>query len=160
MKITLLLAALLSLPLGGFAEEKTLKERGLDAVEAVRRETKDAADAASRTLREAWKDTKAYLSQDGAEYRAGASAKLDELSAEIDVMKKRAPSTRVGSRPYFATRLQALREHQDYARLELARMPADRDTAAYSAARKDFDHTIDSLEEAIDDAAQELRGEN
>lgn len=154
MKRTFILTTLLTLPLLGFADDKPLKERASETAEKIKQEAKEATSTASGAMRDAWRTTKAYLSTDPAEFRAGASRKLDELAASIDNLKT-AETGPMASRPYFQTRVRALSEHLDFARGELSKLPADASQGDYSVARKNFNHTLGSLEDAVHAARSE-----
>jgi len=74
-------------------------------------------------------------------------------------MVRRANRGALGSRSYLYTRLQALREHVDYARSELAKLPRSHGDENFIPAHAHFYRTIKSLEQAFAQAASELNGD-
>lgn len=159
MKHPVVLLCSLALVSASFAEEKPVSERASDAVDSIKRDTKDAANKAVRAAREAWRSTKAYLSQDPSEYRTGAMKKLEGFDGEIQTLTGEAQREPMVGRFYFQTRLKALREHLDYAKAEMAKLPENKDQKDYEAARHHFDRTLQTLEDAIDQAQSEAKPE-
>jgi hypothetical protein len=53
----------------------------------------------------------------------------------------------------------ALAQHHDYALKELERLPKDKKAVGYERARKEFDNTLEDLENAIAEARRETRNE-
>jgi len=159
MKLPVVFLCSLAFAGAAFAEEKPVSERAADAVSSIKRDTKDAADKAARAVREAWRSTKAYLSQDPSEYRTGAMKKLEGFEGEIQTLTGEAQQEPMAGRSYFQTRLKALREHLDYAKAEMAKLPENKDQKDYEAARHHFDRTLQTLGDAIDQAESEARPE-
>jgi len=159
MKFPVVFLGSLALVTASFAEEKPVSERAADAVNSIKRDTRDAADKAARAVREAWRSTKAYLSQDPGEYRTGAMKKLEGFEGELQTMTGEAQQGPMAGRFYFQTRLKALREHLDYAKAEMAKLPESKDQKDYEAARHHFDRTLQTLEDAIDQAESEAKPE-
>jgi transposase len=141
-------------------EEKTLKEKTVDATETVKEKTAKAAETVIETTKEAWKKTKAFLSQDAKTYRDGASEKLKEIDREIEKLQSDGKAGKLRARAYFKTRISALAQHHDYAVRELNRLPKDKQTAGYDDARKRFDDTLEDLENALAEARSEVRNES
>ena len=141
------------------AEEKPLKEKAAKAVETIKRETQEAASAAGRVAREAWKSTKSYLSDDPKEYRDGAVRRVEELASEVTELKAQSQRGALAHRKYFATRVSALKEHLDFARQDLSRLPAEKGGKDYDGSRKRFNQTLESLEAAVDQAQAEAKAE-
>lgn len=157
MKHILLVFAFCALPAAALAEEKPLKERAAQAAETIQREAKEAGAATAAAARQAWKSTKAYLSQSPAEYRQGANRQLDEVAGDLERLQADSKQAHLASREYFQTRLRALREHLEYARAELIKLPGDQAEKDFEFARKHFNHTLESLEEAVAQAREEAR---
>jgi ElaB/YqjD/DUF883 family membrane-anchored ribosome-binding protein len=158
--LVLALVAVLAMPSVSLAEETTLKGRAADAAESIKRGVKDAADATARATREAWKTTKAYLSQDPGEYRNGAVKKLESLGDEVAALGIDAKKVSMADRTYFQTRIRALHEHLEYARAELAKLPDNKDQKDYTSARRHFNRTLETLEDAVDQARSEASNED
>jgi predicted nuclease with TOPRIM domain len=154
MKRTLILATILTLPALGMAEDKTLPERASDAAKSVEHGTKEAANAVVNATRNAWNSTKAYVTQDPAEFREGAERKLKELAEDIDQLKSESKGE-LASREYFGTRVKALREHLGFAQNELRKFPEDKNK--FPDARKRLNNTLDGLEGAVGEAQKEAR---
>jgi hypothetical protein len=141
-------------------DEKTLKEKTSDAAETVKEKTAKAAEAVVETTKEAWKKTKAFLSQDAKTYRDGASERLKEIDREIEKLQSDGKAAKLRARAYFKTRISALAQHHDYAVGQLNRLPKDKQTAGYDDARKKFDDTLEDLENALAQARSEIRNES
>ena len=159
MKRFLILAAVLAWPAAAFAEEKPLKQQAADAAETIRRDSKEATDATIKAAREAWRTTKAYLSQDSTEYHDGAGKKLESFAGEIAILNQDSRKEPMAGRSYFQTRVKALQEHLEYARAEFTKLPADKEQKDYASARKHFDRTLQALEEAVGQARAEASDE-
>jgi len=155
MKRTLILATILSLPALGLADDnKTLSQRASAAATSVEQGTKDAAEAVVNATTNAWNSTKAYITQDPAEFREGAERKIKELADDIDQLKG-ASKGELASREYFGTRVRALHEQLAFARNELRKMPQDKKD--FPDARKRMNNTLDGLEGAVSEAQKEAR---
>lgn len=154
--------AVLCLALGSIkaAEEKTVKEKVSDAAETVRDKTAKATEAVVETTKEAWKKTKAFLSEDPKTHRDGASDRLKEIDREIAKLRSDSKAGKLSDRAYFQTRLSALTQHHDYAVKELNRAPKDKQAAGYDDARKKLDNTLEDLENALTEARGEIRNES
>jgi hypothetical protein len=159
MKSFFVLITVLAMPSLSFAEETTLKGRAADAAETIKRDAKETADATAKAAREAWKTTKAYLSQDVGEYRKGAVKRLESVGDEIAALNMDATKESMADRTYFQTRVRALREHLEYARAELAKLPDNKDQKDYTSARRHFNRTLETLEDAADQARSEASNE-
>jgi hypothetical protein len=131
------------------AEEKPttekVKETASDAVEATKEGAKRAAHTVAATTRQAWKKTKAYLSQEPTTYRQGASGQLNELKKEINQLKE----VNAGDRDYFATRIHSLEQQHQYAEDQLAGLAVEDMKAAKESKRSRLNRTIDRLEDNI-----------
>ena len=69
MKRTLIIATILTRSALGLAEDKTLSERASrDAAASVERATKEADETVVNATKNAWSSTKAYITQDPAEF--------------------------------------------------------------------------------------------
>jgi hypothetical protein len=154
MKRTLLFATILSLPALGMADDKPLSERASDAAASVERGTKEAAQTVVNATRNAWNSTKAYVTQDPAEFREGAERKIKELADDIDQLKSDSKGE-LASREYFGTRMKALHEQLVFARSELRKLPEDK--KEFPDARKRMNNTLDGLEGAVGEAQKEAR---
>ena len=147
--------ALLALTLTASAQEKPLQERVAEIVDAVKQETKEVATVVEKKTRESWSATKAYVSEDAGEHRAAANARVKELTEEYATLQSRS-DFHSAERPYLQTRIQALREHLEYAAAELQKLPTDAAHPRYAVGRKHFDETVNHLEKAVDQVRAEL----
>ena len=96
------------------AQEYGFKERAAEALEALKRDARQASDTAVRKARKAWEATQDRVTTDPAEYRRLADQRLNELSEEIAAIQRR----RVGEieqRPYLEPRHSALQQHLAFA---------------------------------------------
>ena len=141
------------------AEEQSttekLKAKTSDAVEATKEGAKKAAHAVAETTRQAWKKTKAYLSQDATTYRQGASKQLNDLSAEISRLKEQ--SANAGDRDYFVTRVRSLEQQHKYAEDQLVGLETEDLKPGKESKRSRVNQIIDRLEDNIDLAQKEAK---
>jgi len=131
------------------------KDKASDAIQATKDTTKKAADAVTRTTREAWAKTKAYLSDDPDTYRRGADQKLNELGAEIATL--RTHSAGIKDRTYFLTRVDALEQHHKYATNQLAALPQEELRKGREGLRKRVDVILERLDDYVDLAQREAK---
>jgi hypothetical protein len=103
--------------------------------------------------------TEAMLEENTEEFRKLTSQEIETLSLALDGMVRRSNLGAVGSRSYVNTRLQALREHVDYARSELVKLPSSQGDENFIPAYAHFYRTMKSLEQAFAQAANELNGD-
>jgi hypothetical protein len=93
------------------------------------------------------------------DFRNLTSREIETCALVIDAMVRRANQGTIGSRSYLHTRLRALREHVDYARSELIKLPSDQSDENFLPAYAHFFRTMRSLEQAFAQAATELNGD-
>jgi hypothetical protein len=153
---TRIFCALLTLAAPALAAEKPateqLKEKTAEAVEATKEGARRAADVVTAKSREAWTKTKAYFSDDPATYRDDATKHLKELEAELARIKQQTAG--VKDRPYFATQLKALEQHQKFAVAQLAALKGD-EVKKTDSKRIRLDKAIERLDEHLDVAQKE-----
>jgi ElaB/YqjD/DUF883 family membrane-anchored ribosome-binding protein len=155
--------ALLTLALtstGVLAEDEkttgeTVKEKASEAVQATKEGTKKAAHSVAQTTRRAWKKTKAYFSEEPTTYRKGATGSLQDLGSEIARLKEE--SGGASGRDYFATRIQSLEQQHKYAEDQLAALNEEDIKSAKESKRRQFNQTMDRLEQNIDLAEKEAK---
>jgi trehalose-6-phosphate synthase len=135
---------------------KTVGEKTKEAVETVAEKTKEAAETVAEKTKEAWRKTKAYASEDRTTYRQGARQKLNELKSEITELKSR--RSEAADPEAFDKQLDTLSQQQATAEDQLAKVKSTTGTDDYSEARKQFDTTIDAMEDGIAQARKQLRG--
>src|SRR5207249_3307318 len=131
-------------------------EKTKEAAETVGEKTKEAAVAVGSKTRELWRKTKAYLSEDRETYREGARQKLDELSKEIADLKSR--KSEAADRKSFEDKLDSLSRQHATAEKQLADLKKASDEKEYKEARKEFNKTVDAMEDNLADARKQLRG--
>jgi uncharacterized lipoprotein YehR (DUF1307 family) len=71
------------------AAAKAVGRTTKDTAKAIGRETKETAETVGEKSREAWRETKAYASENRATYHKGAEQKLDDLKSDITELKRR-----------------------------------------------------------------------
>jgi hypothetical protein len=135
---------------------ETVGEKTKDAAETVAEKTKEAAETVGEKTKEAWRNTKAYSSENRATYRKGARQKLNELSKEITDLKSR--KSEAADPQAFDNQLDTLTQQQATAKERLATMKKTNSAKDYSDARKQFDKTIDEMEDGVTQARKQLRG--
>ena len=126
-----------------------------DGLKTVGEKTKEAAETVAEKTKEAWRKTKAYASEDRPTYRKGARQKLNDLKSEITELKSR--RSEAADPEAFDRQLDTLSQQQATAEGELTRVKEAAGTEDYSAARKQFDTTIDEMEDGIAQARKQLR---
>jgi hypothetical protein len=131
---------------------QTVKE----TAKTVGKKTKEAAETVAEKTKEAWRKTKAYASENHTTYRKGARQKLNELKSEITELRSR--RSEAADPEAFDRQLDTLRKQQATAEDQLARVKSTAGTEDYSEARKQFDTTIDEMEDGIAQARKQLRG--
>lgn len=120
----------------------------------IGRETKETVDTVGEKSREAWRETKAYASEDRVIYHTGAEQKLNDLKSEITELKDR--RSEANDPEAFDRRLDTLNQQQATAEGELTRVKEGAGTEDYSEARKQFDSTIGDMEDGIAQARKQL----
>jgi hypothetical protein len=127
-----------------------------DGLKTVGEKTKEAAETVAEKTKEAWRKTKAYASEDRVTYRKGARQKLSELKSEITELKSR--RSEAADPEAFDKQLDTLSQQQATAEDQLAKVKSTTGTDDYPEARKQFDTTIDAMEDGIAQARKQLRG--
>jgi gas vesicle protein len=154
----------------GTQVKEAAKETGeaiKDTAEAVGKKTKAAAKAVGRTAKdtaktigektkEAWRETKAYASEDRPTYHRGAGQRLSDLKSEIAELKSR--RSEAADPEAFDRQLDTLSQQRAKAEGELTRVKEAAGTDDYSEARKQFDTTIGEMEDGIAQARKQLHG--
>jgi gas vesicle protein len=121
----------------GEAIKDTAKAVGKEtkaAAKAVGRTTKDTAKTIGEKTKEAWRDTKAYASEDRPTYHKGAGQRLSDVKSEIAELKSR--RSEAADPEAFDRQLDTLSEQQAKAQGELTRVKETAGTDDYSEARK------------------------
>lgn len=143
----------------GEAIKDTAKAVGKEtkaAAKAVGRTAKDTAKTVGEKTKEAWRDTKAYASEDRPTYHKGAGQRLSDLKSEIAELKSRRSAA--ADPEAFDRELDTLSQQQAKAEGELTRVKEASGTDDYPEARKQFDTTIGEMEDGIAQARKQLHG--
>ena len=106
-----------------------------------------------------WASMEMLLDENPGEFRKRTGQEIEACALALEGMVRRANLGTIGSRSYLQTRLQALREHVDYARSELVKLPASQGDEDFIPAHAHFYRTLKSLEQAFSQAANELNGD-
>jgi len=123
----------------------------------IGRETKETVETVGEKSREAWRETKAYASEDRVTYHRGAEQQLNDLKSEITELKSR--RSEAADPEAFDRQLDSLNQQQATAEGELTRVKEAVGTEDYSEARKQFDSTIGDMEDDVAQARKQLRKE-
>jgi hypothetical protein len=167
MKITVIISVLLTIiALAAVAQEspgeqikhgaQKAGETVKDAAKTVGEKTKEAAKTVEEKTKELWRDTKAYASSDRKTYRKGARQKLNDLGEEITELKNR--KSEAADPQAFESQLDTLSQQHATAKEEFVKLKKTAGTKDYADARKEFDKTIDELEDGLAQARKQLRG--
>ena len=135
---------------------KTVGRKTKAAAKAVGRTTKDTAKTIGEKTKEAWRETKAYASEDRPTYHRGAGQRLSDLKSDIAELKSR--RSEAADPEAFDRQLDTLSQRQAEAEGELTRVKEAAGTDDYSEARKQFDTTIGEMEDGIAQARKQLHG--
>ena len=135
---------------------KTVGKKTKAAAKAVGRTTKDTAKTIGEKTKEAWRETKAYASEDRPTYHRGAGQRLSDLKSEIAELKSR--RSEAADPEAFDRQLDTLNQQQATAEEELTRVKEGAGTEDYSEARKHFDSTIGDMEDGVAHARKQLGG--
>ena len=128
-----------------------------DAAKTVGKKTKEAAKTVGEKTKELWRDTKAYACSDRKTYRNGARQKLNDLGEEITELKNR--KSEAADPQAFESQLDTLSQQHATAKEEFAKLKkTTAGTNDYADARKEFDKTIDEMEDGLAQARKQLRG--
>jgi hypothetical protein len=106
-----------------------------------------------------WSSTERQVGQNSEDFRKLTSQEIEACALVLEGMVRRSRDGALGSRTYLNTRLQALREHVDYARSELMKLPSNQSDDNFIPAHAHFYRTMRSLEQAFAQAATELNGD-
>jgi trehalose-6-phosphate synthase len=131
-------------------------EKVKEVAKTVGEKTKEAAETVAEKTKELWRDTKAYATSDRKTYRKGARQKLNNLREEIAELKGR--KSEAADPQAFESQLDTLSQQQATAENQLARVKKTAGTEDYAEARKQFDKTIDEMEDGLAEARKQLRG--
>ena len=137
------------------ATAKAVGKTTKHTAKAIGKETKEAAETVGEKSREAWRETKAYASENRVTYHKGAEQKLNDLKSDIAELKSR--RSEAADSEAFDKQLDTLSGQQAKAEEELSRVKAA-GTEDYSEARKQFDSTIGDMEDGIAHARKQLGG--
>ncbi|HEY0792667.1 MAG TPA: hypothetical protein VGD78_16510 [Chthoniobacterales bacterium] len=157
MKATLTTLTALLICTSVFADDSPsvgdrLREAARQASDAFQK----AKGAVTQGAQEAWEKTQAYLSDDPATYREGATGTLQEWGAEIGQLQQQAAAV-APTRVYLQTLLTALAQQREFAVQQLAALTPDQVHEGRDGARRALDGTMHHLEEHLDLARGELR---
>jgi hypothetical protein len=92
------------------------------------------------------------VSNNAETFRGEAARDIEGYALATQAMNRRYDR----SRNYLQTRLQALREHVDYARTELVKLPSSEGDPNFTTAHAHFYRTMTGLSEAFSQALNEL----
>jgi len=103
-----------------------------------------------------WTATEARIEQNVEAYRNQSSEQLESIALAVDGLAKRCDRPTYEGRSYLHTRIQALREHVDFARGELQQLPSSQSDETFLPAHARFYRTLATLQEAFTQAADEM----
>jgi hypothetical protein len=88
-------------------------------------------------------------------YKEKAQAKLDELSARIDVLKAQANQHKADAKLATNRELEQLRERRENLRTHMSKL-SEAGSDAWTELRVGFDRALADVQEALDKAGREL----
>ena len=122
-----------------FDRSTTLQTRGLTSVPAAARVG-------------GWEAAMMAVSSDPDGFRTDSLKEIEGYALATDAMSRHCES----SRNYLQTRLRALREHADYARAEVVKLPTSAGDPDFKPTYAHFYRTMNGLHEAFRQALNEL----
>ena len=93
---------------------------------------------------------------DADRYRTYSMQEIEAYALTLQGLTMRCDQGEFASRDYLRTRLQALREHIDYARAEALKLPSSRGNEQFVPAHAHFHRTLSNLQGAFAETADEL----
>jgi hypothetical protein len=99
-----------------------------------------------------WETVMLGVSDNAETFRVNAARDIEGCALATQAMSRRCDK----SRTYLQTRLQALREHVDYARAELLQLPSRQGELDFTKTHAHFYRTMNGLTEAFTQALNEL----
>jgi hypothetical protein len=140
-----------------FADEspsvaERLREAAREASDVFQR----AKGTVTQEARDAWEKTQAYLSDDPATYREGATNTLQQWGAEINQLQQQSAAV-APARVYLQTLLTALAQQREFAAQQLAALTPDQVHGGRDGTRRALDGTMQRLEEHLDLVREELK---
>lgn len=103
-----------------------------------------------------WSATEQRIERDVETYRSETAQQLESMALAITGLSNRCERSDLATRSYLRTRVQALREHVDFARQELMQLPSSQSEENFTAAHANFYRTLTSLQGAFTQAADEV----
>jgi hypothetical protein len=142
-RFLLTLTSAVALAAGPLGAAESLKDRALDAKDAIL----DAAHGAKEKAREEWHKSKGYLSDDPETYGQSARERLSELDADITSLRQGAENLQ--GHPWFQMRLTALEQQFREASNELTALPPEAVRHRDERQRQRLDANLDRLEQYV-----------
>lgn len=133
--------------------DKTTVDKAKTMLDKVIGEAKEAANKTEDKTRELWERTKENLRLSREEYVKKATSGLATMDAEIQVLAE--SGSAANSRDYFKTRIEALKQHLDYCRRDLARLQESPTEESFRVKQKGFDRGLGFLGDNIELAQEE-----
>jgi hypothetical protein len=96
------------------------------------------------------------VEDDADRFRTDSMQEIEAYALTLRGMASRSEQGDFAARPYLQARLEALREHVDYARAEALKLPSSRGDVEFTPAFSHFHRTLTNLEGAFAQAADEL----
>jgi hypothetical protein len=151
---TRLLTLLTVLAVGSAAyAEDNLADQLKRALEKAKVKVGDMAVKAEQKGREWYHQAKENLRLSRPEYSKRAEKKLEQLEADILVLKEMLNAP--GQREYFKTRVTALEQHAAFAKTEYTTLQESNSEAIFRARQSGFNKTVWTLEAAVEQAQEE-----
>ncbi len=149
-------AAVLCLSATLFGEDKSNSDKTKEMLDKLLGEAKKAAGKMQEGGDKGnalWSHSKETLGLPKADYIKRAESGLKTMSAEIQALGE--TESTVNSRAYFKTRIESLKQHLDYCRLDLEKLATTEPEETFRVKQKKFDRTLVFLGDNIALAKQE-----
>ncbi len=130
----------------------TPRDRTTNPQSPVRVSFSTTAPSLRTQLAESWEDAVVSFAEDAEGFRLRSLQDIEGYALATGGMTARCEQ----SRSYLGTRLQALREHVDYARAELLKLPSSLGDPDFTPANAHFHRTMNGLHEAFAQSLNEL----
>jgi polyhydroxyalkanoate synthesis regulator phasin len=133
--------------------DKSTTDKAKQMLDKLVGEVKEAAKESGEKGKDLWEHTKENLSLSREDYVKKVTSALATMDAEIQVLAE--SGSAVTTRDYFITRIEALKQHLDYCKRDLARLQESPSEEAFRVKQRGFDRGLDFLGENIELAQEE-----
>ncbi|RBP39589.1 hypothetical protein DES53_10916 [Roseimicrobium gellanilyticum] len=133
--------------------DKSTSDKAKQMLEKLVGEAKEAVKESGEKGKDLWERTKENFTMSREAYVKKVNSALATMDAEIQVLAE--GGSAVTTRDYFKTRIEALKQHLDYCKRDLARLQEAPSDEAFRVKQRGFDRGLDFLGQNIELAQEE-----